>query len=1116
VRGIEPRFRQLHPSPASPAVATAAERPEGHSPAAPQPETLPLSTPSDLSPIKLAELELAAPLPSLSLADARSGRRYTRALVLVRLHGRPLGLMELSTAEESVTAAQAARLIWQALRHKIVEHLLDDGLPPPGELTEHGLPDPARPRCRAEREQVLASAPLVSVIVPTRDRPDRLAECLRSLCAVAYPRYEIIVVDNAPTTEATAMLVRDQFGHLPQVRYVREALPGPARARNRGLAVARGEIAAFIDDDAICDPHWLTELVRGFAAGHDVACVTGCILPRELETPAQIWFEQFGGLNKGFSRRIFDLAAHRPPDPLYPFTAGQFGSGPNMAFRTERLRALGGFPVVLCPGNLAIGGEDLFVFFQLIVQGHQIVYEPGALVYHLHRREYAALKRQVFVYGSGLCAFLLHVMATRPGLVPALLPLVPGGLRYLLSRRSPKNCKKSAAYPSELTREELKGVVYGPLAYLISRQRSRREPEHSGATAAVLRDLDIGRRRSRHEPEQRGGGQERSAPGRSRWGRLPLLAAIVAIGLLLAAAGMAGARAGARWADPAFWSALLLMVAPVAWRLGSMEASRDERLGLVAMLGVGLYLVKVWHSPLYFTFYDELQHTRTVADIARTGHLFTANPILPVSPLYPGLESVTTALAGLGRLTTFSAGLVVAGAARLVLLLALFLLYEEASGSARIGGIAALLYMANPNFLFFDAQFAYETLALPLATSALLAIAWRRRAGPHHQHVALTAVALLALAALTITHHLSSFALAAFLFLWAAVARALARWPAAEQPESASIRGMALLAVVLSLSWMIYVASLTPAYLSSILSGGLEDLMRLLSGQGAGRQLFRDATGQVLPLWERATAYVSTALLLLGLPAGLIELWRRRRATTLALALGAGSLAYPASLALRLTARGLEVANRTSEFVFVPLAYTLALAATGGWLERLAGWERRLAGTAAMAILFAGGVILGWPAYARLPGPYVPAAPVRSVEPQAIAAAEWAGRSLQPGSRVATDVTNQLIAGAYGPVQIETNANYVPLVFFAPELGPAERRIMANWRIDYLLVDLRLSTGLPAIGHYFGLWEPGAPQHARPIDRAVLAKFDGLPGISRVFDSGAIAIYDVGAVAGGS
>lgn len=290
--------------------------------------------------------------------------------------------------------------------------------------------------------------------------------------------------------------------------------------------------------------------------------------------------------------------------------------------------------------------------------------------------------------------------------------------------------------------------------------------------------------------------------------------------------------------------------------------------------------------------------------------------------------------------------------------------------------------------------------------------------------------------------------------------------------------------------------------------------MRLLSGQGAGRQLFRDATGQLLPLWERVTAYAAAGLLLLGLPAGLIALWRQRRATALALAFGAGSLAYPASLALRITARGLEVANRTSEFVFVPLAYIVALAAAGAWPHWLTPWQRRLAGLASLAIIFAGGVILGWPAYARLPGPYVPAAPVRSIEPQAIAAAEWAGRSLPPTSRIATDVADQLLVGAYGPEQVETNANYVPLLFFAPQLGPAERQIIARWRIDYLFIDSRLSTGLPAIGHYFGLWEPGAQQHVRPIDPAVLAKFDGLPGVSRVFDSGAIAIYDVGAVAG--
>src|SRR5262249_43346014 len=124
------------------------------------------------------------------------------------------------------------------------------------------------------------------------------------------------------------------------------------------------------------------------------------------------------------------------------------------------------------------------------------------------------------------------------------------------------------------------------------------------------------------------------------WGRLPAGSLLGASGLLLVALGNNGARTGAAGADLLFWAGLLLLFVPAAWRLIASEAARQERVGLVALLGVGLYLVKLLHSPLSFTFSDELQHWRTANDILQGGYLFAENPLLPVSALYPGLENV--------------------------------------------------------------------------------------------------------------------------------------------------------------------------------------------------------------------------------------------------------------------------------------------------------------------------------------------------------------------------------------------------------------------------------------------------------------------------------------------
>ena len=277
-----------------------------------------------------------------------------------------------------------------------------------------------------------------------------------------YLQYEIIVVDNAPSTSATADFIRQTYQGVPRVRYFREDHPGASWARNRGMMEARGEILAFTDDDVIVDRYWLLELVRAFSHTDDVACVTGLIMPLELETQAQQRLEEYGGFSKGFTQLIFDMEGHRPKTPLYPYTAGQFGTGANMAFRIEVLRKLGGFDVALGPASHARGGEDLAAFFQVVTQGYKLIYEPAALLYHPHCRDYTALRKQLYNYGIGLAAYLTKSVFDNPRLLFNLITKLPYGLFFTLSVNSPKNRKKSTQYPQDLTIAELKGMLYGP------------------------------------------------------------------------------------------------------------------------------------------------------------------------------------------------------------------------------------------------------------------------------------------------------------------------------------------------------------------------------------------------------------------------------------------------------------------------------------------------------------------------------------------------------------------------------------------------------------------------------------------------------------------------------
>ncbi len=593
------------------------------------------------------------------------------------------------------------------------------------------------------------------------------------------------------------------------------------------------------------------------------------------------------------------------------------------------------------------------------------------------------------------------------------------------------------------------------------------------------------------------------------WGWLPVLGVVAACGVLLVAVADTGARNSTTWAYPLFWAGLLGVFIPIAIRLVSSSATRQERLSLLLLLGIALYLVKVLYSPKIFSLMDESAHWRTLADITQGGYLFRPNPLLPVSALYPGLETATAALASLAGLSLFVAAKVMIGAARIIMVLALFLLYEQLSGSARTAGLAALLYTGNPGFLFFDSQFAYESLALPMAALALFVLA-NRTAVRYGNRLGLTVVALLSLGDVVLTHHVTSYMLAGFLTLWAAVTIAQGR-----RGESLQLGpgGPALLVIVGVLSWLIYVASLTIGYLSPQIQGAVSELLRLIGGEVSSRQLFRNYSGQVAPVWERAMAFASVSLLLLGLLVGLLQLWRNHRNRALSLALAVAALAYPASLAARLTEHGAEAGNRSSEFVFVALAFVVAVGGVELGLAVPRDWGLRpLLAVAAATVIFTGGVIIGSPGWARLPGPYLVGADTRSIDAQGIETARWTRGFLGPGNRIVADRTNETLLGTYGdqrPVTAYGDKEPAYLVYFTKALGPAERAVVRHARVRYLIVDQRMSTALPLIGVYYEVGEPGTYHHTTPIDAEALAKFDDVPELSRLFDSGAIVIYDV-------
>jgi glycosyltransferase involved in cell wall biosynthesis len=417
-----------------------------------------------IPPVLVRDLHLDVALPDLN-ADGR----YRAARLLVRLHGRPIGEVVLPLAQQPLRAGELADRIWPLVGDRAAGHCVADGMKPPAPLTPAGLTRPGS-RCCAGCH-LTADATKITVVIATHDRTESLLRCLSSVSRLDYPAFDVVVVDSAPHSDATAQALSGHLGFPFPVSYLRVPRPGLALAHNAALPAVTGDIVAITDDDVEVDHNWLAALAAAFAES-DATCVTGLILPAELETRAQLLVEQVGGYGRGFTRQVY-TSGMLAPGPLFPFTAGRFGSGANMAFRADWLTANGGFDPATGAGSPARGGDDLTAFLKVIIDGGTLVYEPAAIVRHWHRRDYDGMRRQAFGYGMGLGAYLAASVRERPALFGSMLRRSAPALRHLLSAGSVKNAGRDESFPRELIWRERAGIVAGPLAYAVSRRRYR-------------------------------------------------------------------------------------------------------------------------------------------------------------------------------------------------------------------------------------------------------------------------------------------------------------------------------------------------------------------------------------------------------------------------------------------------------------------------------------------------------------------------------------------------------------------------------------------------------------------------------------------------------------------
>jgi hypothetical protein len=541
-----------------------------------------------------------------------------------------------------------------------------------------------------------------------------------------------------------------------------------------------------------------------------------------------------------------------------------------------------------------------------------------------------------------------------------------------------------------------------------------------------------------------------------------------------------------------FWAGQLITLGTVLLVGTLMPLKHATRVCLLLLYAAFNFVPKFLLSTRHPTFFDEFGHWRQVQNIINTGNARPSNLYQPIIRDFPGLEWLTVGVHYVTRLSAWHSGQLVILAAHCAALGLVFGIARGIGLRDNLAFLAAIIYSLNPDFQYFDTQFAYESLGLTLALAAIYCAIRARRAMATRTAYGWAAGGVALAAACSITHHVSTVYLIVGTLLVAIFLPSSNELNPVRRANRVGAWIVPAGAVIALGLWVFLVAPTTYSYLEPHVGPGLRQLLQILHLRNRtkhtvhgienvhAKHLFHNS---IAPRWEQLAAYLIPFVALVLLVATLIELRRQRsrllwRSTALGLIL---TLIYFASLSLTLTGQGSEAAHRSWAFTYLGVALVSAcgVGVISRWLNN-ANWfgHKALVGTAvgiiaavAVATCAVGGVSVGEDVYYRFPGPYLFGTQTRSITPEGVAMAKWANAHLPAGSHIITDQpTSQLIEGwtdlnVPGPNQSPVYELYNQ----GAHPNPSIDLFLRKHNFEYFILDRRILTTVPALS-YFQNW----------------------------------------------
>lgn len=238
------------------------------------------------------------------------------------------------------------------------------------------------------------TSPVITVAIPTRNRPRDLARCLESLQRVTYPTWHVFVIDQSDQCDerTTWLVARHYSRRMPSLRYIPMREKGLTRARNLALHITDGELLVFLDDDCSVQPNWLTEIASAFAEHPDVPLIFGQVRPAPHD-----------------SKQCFipghEITTERMLHGRLAFLRAGSLMGASMYLRPTVCRTVGPFDVHAGPGA-EFNIEDRDYAYRILAAGYPVLLTPRISIEHYGARYYrdTATRALLRSYGYGFGA----------------------------------------------------------------------------------------------------------------------------------------------------------------------------------------------------------------------------------------------------------------------------------------------------------------------------------------------------------------------------------------------------------------------------------------------------------------------------------------------------------------------------------------------------------------------------------------------------------------------------------------------------------------------------------------------------------------------------------------